>query len=261
MDGLSRIEFSLQTPGTDEEVQAQIAHALGLGLPEVDTGGKQLHIVANGPTAVGFFDRPQFGDTMALNGALGLFTDRNRAPTFWAACDPQEGLVSFLGVAPKATAYLVASKCHPAVFERLRRHDVRLWHVTDHPVPGKRQVPCAVSITTTVAILAHRMGYRRLDFWGWDCCFSGKTLDDVGEHHAGKGDLSTTPDAIEMEIDGAEEHYISNATWACETTDASRVLPVLRWCGTDVAIHGRSFISACIADFAAAPEPELEVAA
>ncbi len=251
MDGLSPIEFAVSTPGTDEEIKEQIKHALSLGLPEADTGQRQLHIIANGPTAHGFFAQRRYGDTMALNGALGLFSDRKLCPTYWAACDPQEALVDFLSVAPEATTYLLASKCHPAVFDRLRNHDVRLWHVNDQPIPGKRRVPCAVSITLTAAILAHRMGYRRLDFWGWDCCFTGKTLADVGEHHAGKGGLSITPQAIEIEIDGVEERYISNPTWTCEVTDAAGVLPVLKWCGTDVAIHGRSLVSAIIAEFAA----------
>jgi hypothetical protein len=243
------MDFTIQTPKSDQRVPANIAHALGLGLPEIDTSERSLHIVANGPTAREFFRHRFFGDTMALNGALGVFVDHGRAPTYWAGCDSQEELAGFLKEAPPTTTYLVASRCHPAVFDRLRNHDVRLWHVSDYPAAGKRRVPCAVSITLCAAMLAQRLGYRRLDMWGWDCCFSGSSLEDVGEHHAGQGELSATPEPIEIEIDDEPERYISTSTWMCEISDAQGILPVLRWCGTDVVIHGRSLISAIIPEF------------
>ena len=257
MDGLSPIEFEVSTPLSDEVCLEHIQHALSLGLPEIDINDRRLNIVANGPSARGFFKEKRDGDSMALNGALGLFLEYDRVPTYWAACDPQAELADFLRVAPKLTKYIVASKCHPGVFERLRNHDVRLWHINDAEIPGKRRVPCAVSITICAMQLAHRLGYHYIDMWGWDCCFSGKTLEEVGDHHAGKGDLSTTPQAIEIEIEGVEERYISNPTWACEFNDAQGVLPVLRWCGAEIAIHGRSLVSAIIPEFAA-KEKELE---
>lgn len=250
MDGFSPIKFALQTPGSDEEHRRQIAHALTLGLPEIDTNTKRLHIVANGPTACGFnHDLP--GDTMALNGSLRLFTDIGKAPTYWAACDPQKALAGFLnGPLPTTTTYLIASKCHPAVFERLHDYDVRLWHVNDQPIPAeKHAVPCAVSITLCAAMLAQRLGYRRLDMWGWDCCFAKD-----GSHHAGPGGLSSTPEKIEIEIDGVDEHFWITPTWGCEVEDARGILPVLKWCGTDVVIHGRSLISAICPEFAAEPD-------
>lgn len=248
--GQGPIEFKIGTPVDNETVLANISHALSLGLPEADDEQLPLHLIANGPSAADFFGHPHSGaDTMALNGALGLFTSRNDAPAYWCACDPQEMVAGFLSRAPKSTTYLVASKCHPRVFSRLSSHDTRLWHVNDQIIPGKRQVPCAVSVTLCALILAHRLGYRHIDVWGWDCCFA-----EDGSHHASGGTLSNTSDAIEIEVElkaGGVKRFMSTATWACEFQDARGILPVLKWCGTDVVIHGRSMVAAILPEFAA----------
>ena len=72
--------------------------------------------------------------------------------------------------------------------------------------------------------------------------------------------VNATSDPVEIEIDGVDERYTSSATWACEAKDASGILPVLKWCGVDIAIHGRSLIAAILPEFAA-PVERLAVAA
>ena len=140
----SRIEFSLQTPCSDDVCRANIALSLGLHLPEVKAR-KRLTVIAGGPSAK--YALPCEGDTVALNGALRLFTKQGLSPTYWACCDPQPLVADFLAEAPYDTVYLVASKCDPSVFERLALHRVRLWHVRDYPVPGKFRQVLAESVT------------------------------------------------------------------------------------------------------------------
>ena len=129
--------FDTQTPADAERIGAQVRRALARGLPDADDGPiETLTVIANGPSAL---DWPGWsggakGPVIALNGALRLFVAHGMAPDFWAACDPQEIVARFLEVAPAATRYLVASKCHPAVFEAL--HD-----------------------------------WRKFQVWGWDGCF------------------------------------------------------------------------------------------
>lgn len=238
----SPITFDIQTPKLD--VQANVDYALGLGLPEIDVAQKHLTLIANGPSARHLDLSKVTGDTMAINGALELFS--GAAPTYWIACDPQALVANFVTDAPASTIYLIASKCHPLVFERLRHHDVRVWHVSDVPIPDKRQVPCAVSVTLCALLLAQRLGYRTIDVYGWDCCFDGEA------HHAGPGGLSSSPQRIEMTVESdPPEVYESNPTWAAEVNDAAGILPVLRWVGCDVRIHGRSLVAGVCRDFAA----------
>lgn len=235
------IEFKISTPELD--FGSHIAHALGLGLGEADYREKTLHLFANGPSACSASLSVR-GDTMAVNGALELFTAQALAPTWWIACDPQALVADFLEEMPRATIYLAASKCHPDVFERLKDRTVRLWHVNDHPVPGKRQVPCAVSVTLCALMLAHRLGYRTIHTYGWDCCYDGE------RHHAASGMLSNTPGRVWIGVGDDDEAFETNPTWACEFQDARGILPVLRWCGTDVIIHGRSLVGAILHEYA-----------
>lgn len=251
------IRFNILTPNTDDK--ANIRHALSLGLPEADRGGKRLTLIANGPSARSFcFTRPLLTDTMAVNGALRLF--KESPPTWWICCDPQGPEhnamtpVDFLqGELPEETTYLVASKCHPQVFERLRDRKVQLWHVSDNDIPGVRTVPCAVSVTLCALMLAMRLGYRRIDVWGWDCCYSGD------EHHAGDGDLSVTAEPLDIEVGDGDKGdvvwdawnlYKSNPTWCCEVEDARKILPVLKYVGMDIRIHGASMLAAIVPEYA-----------
>lgn len=253
MDGAGPIEFSVSTPASDDELRENIAHALSLGLREADSAIKHLNILANGPSARNVRLGTLKGDSMALNNSLKLFTDEGGSPTYWIGCDPQKELAQFVtgGLSwnnpPEKTIYLVASKCHPRVFEALRQRDVRLWHVNDIAIPGKRQVPCAVSVTICAMLLAGRLGYRTIDVYGWDCCYDGD------RDHAAPTRLPATAQRIQIEVGEPPNasYFVSNPTWACEVNDAKGVLPVLRWCGTDVKIHGRSMVTAILPEFAA----------
>jgi hypothetical protein len=177
-----RVAFEILVPCNGDELAANIAHALSLGLPEFDDAPlKTLSVIANGPSATLYdFDAP--GPTLALNGALKLFTDRGKAPTYWACCDPQALVADFLTDPPMSTIYLVASKCHPLVFQMLQGRDVRLWHIDDHPMvkEGHRAVSVASSVTLCAMTLMSRFGFRHFETYGWDACFYGT------EHHAGQ---------------------------------------------------------------------------
>lgn len=184
---LSQVSFDIQTPATDDTLGAHIAHALSLGLPECDDQPlKTLTVIANGPSA-SLYDFDSSGPTLALNGALKLFTDRGKAPTYWACCDPQALVADFLIDPPLSTIYLVASKCHPLVFQMLQGRDVRLWHIDDHPMTrtGVRAVAVASSVTlcaiSQLSQLSRIEGYRHFETYGWDACFNG-TEDHAGHH-------------------------------------------------------------------------------
>src|SRR5580765_5062864 len=176
MEALTEVEFVVSTPVSDEDLVANVRHALTLGLPELCdfeyAWNGPLTVVASGPSAL---KAPFDGKTLAINGALGLFTRAGRAPTYWVACDPQELVADFLDEMPESTTYLIASKCHPKVFERLRDRKVILWHVHDEctwELTKERQpVARAVSVTICAFELMARLGWRRFDTWGWDGCF------------------------------------------------------------------------------------------
>lgn len=245
---ISLLEIKTVGVATKEQIASHVDHSSRLGFEEA-IPRKQLIIIASGPSALNG-QWPHEGDTMALNGALGLMHSWGFNPTFWAACDPQELVVNFLKNIPPEVTYFVASKCHPAVFERLRSRDARIFHVGDSPGP---MVPVRYgsSITLTALHLARLLGYTDIDVYGWDCCFL------EGAHHAceaaapretTKVHIRTAPDAPIL------REFTTTVEWANEVDQALGHIKELALWGVNVTVHGPGMVRAAI-DFMNELEP------
>lgn len=234
------ITFDIQTPLSGDVLVSHVKHALSLGLPELRqfeyAWQGELTVVANGPSARQAPVSP-FLKTLAINGALKLFTDKGLAPTYWIACDPQELVADFLEDAPKETTYLVASKCHPAVFEALKDRNVILFHIHDEPTNALTEnlghVSRAVSVTICCFEIMARLGWRKFDTWGWDGC----VLD--GQEHA----VAQTNLGGHIEIEHLDHTYTTLPVWALEAQDA---IDALRGFPFPITIHGSGFIGAVL---------------
>lgn len=269
------MHFQVETPCRDD-VPSNIEHALSLGLPEADSEPlRQLTVLANGPSAL---DAPLNGETLALNGAYGLFFNSGTRPTYWAACDPQRDLVlNFLDMPlSKETIYFVGTKCHPDVFKRLEGYDVRLWHISDYPSPKPvRTVHTACSVTLVALGLMRRLGYRKFEIWGWDACFIDGKHHAIETHDLEPEDMTVTVGAEQVhqpaqlterqarrlkalkteatklgcqlgdpggftQISGGRS-FKTTKTWALEAQDAMTVLSLADY---DITIHGDGMIKA-----------------
>jgi hypothetical protein len=228
-------EFELYTPATGATLRQHVQHALSLGLPDLAQRvprNERLTILANGPSAL---KAPLHGQTLALNGAMGLFHNSGRVPTYWAGCDPQAHLADLLlDVPPQDTVYLVASKCHPAVFEKLKGRQVLLWHLDEEAyfdlVQYRNPVWLACTITLCALELAERLGFGGSDVWGWDGCYlDGKNHAVAQSHNADHN--------CDVEI-GART-FRTTHNWLFEALSASdRFEAVPR----DVTLHGGGMI-------------------
>lgn len=206
------VEFELKLPLDGPTCEEHIRYALSLELPFVGDAPAQdrgrLDIIASGPSSK---DHRPGGDSLAVNGAL-----RGRNPTYWAACDPQEELIQFLDDPPEETTYLLATKVHPNVFDRLvglgRR--VAVWHCDDYALPDDADpmaiIPCAVSITLCSFPLACMLGYRDIHTYGWDGCYLG------GEGYAHPQKHDQTPITVTL----GDRAFPTTVSWACEAEDA-----------------------------------------
>lgn len=243
------IQFIVNQPASPEQIGDHIRHALSLNLPEADSDPRRhLTIIATGPSAAGVDLKAIKGDTLAVNGALRQFTEQGLYPTGWCACDPQELVADFLpDNPPHETCYLVASKCHPAVFKRLEGRHVRLWHLRS---PGfetsLRTVPVASTVTLCAIRLMHRAyGYNSFDVHGWDACY----LD--GQHHLGHPREPTEHD-IEVIANWTEDQngarvggqtFQTRTNWALEAQDA---VIMLHHADYEVKIHGDGLVRAMV---------------
>lgn len=225
---LRLIEFDVRVPYPDDVLASRVAENVARGLPEArpepDKPGV-LNIIANGPSARDALNEIPYGPTLALNNALKLGT-----PTFWAGCDPQPIMASFVKDAPKGVTYYVASKCHPDVFEALEGRDVRLWHVGDSHEDG---VPTACSITLTAMSLFRMMGWRKFRTWGWDGCYLDGRDHAVGQPHSGN----------DVTVLVGDRTFQTTTTWACEAQDA---VNQLAYADYEVEVMGGGMIAAIL---------------
>jgi hypothetical protein len=231
-------------PLSDAVCQEHIAAALLRFLPEA-LCRRKLTVIANGPSALRVDLADIDGLTLALNGALKLFLDRGLAPTYWAACDPQALVADFIpDNPPKKTVYLVASKCHPDVFDKLKGCPVVVWHVSDQPVPGMARVPVEPSITLSASWLLHRMaGITDFVYWGWDGCY----MD--GRHHASiESDDAPAPltlnyggsfnqDGEVPKFEGGRDFPTTHA-WAAEAMGANQFFQLAKYFDIGITING-----------------------
>ncbi len=237
--GSEIVGFDYILPATDETCLAQIASSLKRGIPEA-LSRLSLTVIANGPSARNVDLKSIKGHTLALNGAINLFLEQGVTPTYWAACDPQECVADMLPDSPpKNITYLVASKCHPRVFEKLKGCYVQLWHVKDHAAEDKARVVLASSITICATWLMHRLGFTDFEFYGWDGCF----MD--GRHHAsGNADWGAPPLHINYGgvIDNGEviggRTFATTRTWAAEGEGAVQFFQLAEYFDINVKIHG-----------------------
>jgi hypothetical protein len=232
------VEFAVRVPVDDAGLRANVAHALSRDLLHLvgqpaERHTDRLSIIANGPSAVG---APHRSPTMAINGSIRLF-NRADPPSYWVGCDPQELLADLLDYAPDETIYLVASKCHPKVFERLRGRRVLLWHVDDHAtwdlVKPFEPVRSASSVTICAFEIGERLGYDRFGIWGWDGCYLDGRDHANGQAHGG----------IDIENDVGGQIFPTTRTWCLEAQDA---VNKLRMTPRDIQIHGPGMIGAVL---------------
>jgi hypothetical protein len=233
--------FTLSLPANGEELRANVRHALSLGLPELHQMPPRpdpVAVIGNGPSARNFqrwdWDRLKRRH-IAVNGAGRLFG--KKGPTWWAACDPQPLVADFFAEPPQETTYLIASKCHPSVFEALADRDVLLWHVGSEAtldLLGGRQRPVRLVPTITLCALelAERLGYSKVETWGWDGCYLDGRNHAVEQEHCGDGNC---------DIEVGDQTFRSTRNWMFEA-----VCAVQRFDGVarDITVHGGGMFEA-----------------
>lgn len=248
MDGsrpLDRISFQPELPVSGDTLRRHVEAALALGLPPVSQMmpvPRRLRVIANGPSALQAPMRSR-AITLALNGALRLFNNAGRVPHFHAVCDPQPLVAGFLDQAPIGTRYLVASRCHPAVFAALREREVYLWHLEEEEtaplLTNYPRVQAGVSVTIAALTLFHDLGCRRFDLWGLDCCFA-----PGGNSHAGQGSTGSRPQAIRV----GDRLFQSTPAWALE---AQQFIAMAHALDVDITVHGDGLVAAILERMAA----------
>lgn len=172
-----------------DRIKDNIRAAIARGLPLATVckpHGMLMSIAGGGPSIADTY-RDLVGVRAAINGSLKWLIDQGLRPHIAGICDPGAHIAGML-VADPDVRYYVASSCDPAVFDKLRGCDVRLWHVT----PASTEDPDGVTAILNDAYpdhwhaigggctmglrwldLGYFLGFRRFNLHGLDSSFRG----------------------------------------------------------------------------------------
>lgn len=145
---------------------------------------KPLAIVGGGPSLNSQIGKVnQFENVMVCGSAHDHLISLGVVPNFAIAVDAKEDAVEYFTKPQDITSYLLASQCHPNLYDRLEGHKIAMWHFRgqcdDESVfEGEPQINWGCMIGVLAPQMALYLGFQELHFFGFDCSY----LDN--EHHA-----------------------------------------------------------------------------
>ena len=154
--------------------------------------GGEVGIICGGPSLGSFVEdirqRQRGGmKLLATNGAHDYLVEKKIQPDFAASMDHRAENAAFYKTPGAGTIYLIASRCHPLVYEALEGMDVRVWHAKAYDEadaeeailgPDVNMIGGGSTIGSRALYIAMLMGFKRFHFFGLDSCLLGD------EHHA-----------------------------------------------------------------------------
>lgn len=173
---------------SDEGLYNHIRLALLRGLPLIEPHPEHdgvVVLVGSGPSVKGQIEsirkhREAGHAIVAIKDAHDWLVDQGIIPDYAVAVDPQEHRWNCFILKRPEVRYMIASQCHPAMFDHLEGHKVFLWHL--YIKEGQTYPPDSWLVTggTTTGLRAislfYSMGWRKFELYGYDSCLSDGDL-------------------------------------------------------------------------------------
>jgi len=234
----------------DETLFANMDAAIARGYPQIKeaqpakTGA--ILLVASAPSVKGQLElikkmKAAGSPIVAIKGAHDWLIDNGVMPDYALAIDPQEHRIAFYIPQP-SVHYMIASQCHPAMFDNLDGYQVTLWHPYVKKGQDRPKNCMLIGGGTTSGLRAislfYVLGYRQFELFGFDSCNDGELLRVNGEG------LKEGDKLIEVKIDPQGETFYCNTAMALQAEHFQTYydyLPDAKFNG-----HGRGLIQAII---------------
>lgn len=179
--------------------------------PEGQKRVEPVAIVCFGPSLNDTWEKiREFKYVISCSGAHKFLVDRGITPTWHVEVDPRAHKVELIGKPQKTVQYLIASACHPKLFDHLEGFDVSLWHVFSNGEEAQRMLPAgewAVKGGSSAGLrsltIARFLGFIDLHIFGMDGC-DGKS----GKHAASHPNQSKL--SLPLTYDGVTYHTTPN---------------------------------------------------
>ena len=126
---------------------------------------------------------------IACGSAHDWCIDNGIIPSYATMVDPDPISINYISKPNPDTIYLIASQCHPCVFDKLSDYKVAMWHCygeylkefLDANEPGYVGVGGGCTIGLRSISIAILLGYTNLHFFGFDSCLGS---NDIGHAYA-----------------------------------------------------------------------------
>ena len=145
---------------------------------------KEIAIVAGGPSLNKTYKEVnKFEYIMTCGSSHDHALRRGIKPTYHIECDPSLHQIKMYNE-PSNAKYLISSRCHKSMFNKLKGRDIYLWHMweADLGKPIYNSEPafiCGATVVLSAIPVALVMQFKRMHFFGFDSSFESRE-----EHHA-----------------------------------------------------------------------------
>jgi uncharacterized Rossmann fold enzyme len=234
----------------DDILFANMDAAIARGYPQVKQAQEAktgaILLVASAPSVKGQLKlikkmKAAGSPIVAIKGAHDWLIENGVMPDYALAIDPQEHRIAFYK--PQASVhYMIASQCHPAMFDNLDGCQVTLWHPYVKKGQDRPKNCMLIGGGTTSGLRAislfYVLGYRQFELFGFDSCNDGELLRVNGDG------LKDGDKLIEVKIDPNGETFDCNMSMALQAEHFQTYydyLPDATFNG-----HGRGLIQAII---------------
>jgi len=181
----------------EDNIKSCIARKLTQVHPHQAQDDKIITVLGGGPTLAGYWDEikekwDQGQKIVTTNGTYNECIARGILPSAQIVTDARGFNIRFVQPVINNCKYLLASQCHPSLFDAIPSNQIFVWHtpLTDEmsdivtkelsaigeqwfPIPGGSTV--MLRGITLLKIL----GFSRMEIYGFDSC-----LSEEGKHHA-----------------------------------------------------------------------------
>ena len=160
-----------------------------------------IALVGGGPSLKEHLDEIRaFRHVMACGSVHDYLVDEGVPFNFHLAVDPQVDAVEWISKPQKETSYLLASQCHPNLFDKLDGHKIAMWHLKgqvepedEHIYKGEPQINWGPMAGNHSIQMSLYLGFQELHFFGMDASHrDGENhAYDVGKYHQEAVDRAT----------------------------------------------------------------------
>jgi uncharacterized Rossmann fold enzyme len=206
--------------------------------PKWHSRSGSISVCGNGPSLR--WDYPLCGPIAALNGAWKALAIAGVTPDYIIVHDPAPENVAWFDDAPESPVYLLASRVHPSVFEKLAGKNIVLWHMHDQAeaeTGSKVLIGGGFTIGCRSLNLLNMIGFNHFDCYGYDSCYAL-----TGENHATPQNWNITPPQL---YQVGDEKFIAEPWMAAQVQEFLKQIEANRFNYT-VEVHGDGYLRAAL---------------